>query len=164
FELVLQPQRLQVSIDLLASGNIDGNGRGRFGAVIYSRANQMNECVVMLSKAVSSELGVVPSLHDAQGSLATNVGREAVVRRDHAVGFVAKAFKSRTIEVVRRRQREQNARADRVHPGKVAENVLLPVPVPDSGELLVRIIGYLEEICTRRAHKPELIVRRGVED
>src|SRR6185437_7626892 len=82
---------------------------------------------------------------------------EPLVRR-------SKPFKSSAIEVVRRRKSEQNSRAHRVYPGKIAEDILLAVAIAYPGCLLIGIVRYLEIVSTGRAYKTELIIRRGSED
>src|SRR5262249_16684718 len=77
---------------------------------------------------------------------------------------IAHTFVGRAIEVVGRRKREDNAGADRMHPGEAAEDVLLTLAVACAIQLLLGIVWHLEEVCPRRADKPQLIGGRDVEN
>src|SRR6185437_4711041 len=61
-------------------------------------------------------------------------------------------------------QREQDSRTHGVHPGKVAEGILLAIAVANAERLLIGIVGHLKVICARRADKADLVVRRGIQD
>src|SRR5262249_46487212 len=120
--------------------------------------------IVMLRKAVEADLGVVSSLNDAQRSLSADIRRRSVVRGNHSAAGISHAFIGCAIEVIRRRQHEDDSGAQRAQPGKTSEDILLTLAIPNTQCLRFGCVGNLVAIGAGSADKTKLIVGRGIED
>src|SRR5262249_58312123 len=112
------PDRLKLTAHLLPR-------RTRINSVsVAISAGEGEQRVVMLVETVSACLGIMPAFHHAERSLPPGIGGSPVLRGHQALIGGAQAFKPGAIEMVRRRKLEQYARADGMHPGKIAEDIL----------------------------------------
>src|SRR6478672_6359080 len=109
-------------------------------------ARQAEQRIVMLGKAVKSNTRIVPTFHNAEGSLSSQIGRCAIIRGYQPLVGRSQPFKRGTIKVIRRRDRQQHSSTESVNPREVSKNVLLAFAVANAGSLQVTVIWYLKKI------------------
>src|SRR5581483_1670415 len=105
---------------------------------------------------------IVLTSHNTERNLSSSVIRGAVV--SGARHLVSSAFEGCAIEMIERRDGQDQTRRPGVNPGEVSKSVLLTFAATDQRCFLIRIIRHLVMILAHRTHEPELIRGGGIED
>src|SRR5437588_814264 len=116
----------------------------------------------MLRKRISPNFHIVTAFDYCDGSLATGIIRSAVGGGRWNVERTA--FKGCAVEMKQRRNGEDSGGVDGVHPGEIAEYILLALTVADSRRLRIRVIGHLVIIGACRSGKAQLVTGSHVEN
>ena len=105
----------------------------------------------------------MPRRDSGKGDLRSRILRPAVLRgADRSI--VGVAIVVGPVVVIKRRDREQQARLKRMDPGETGERIPLPLHVPNPCRLRVLVVWNLVIVAPERGDETELIVRVAVID
>src|SRR5882672_3839566 len=142
----------------------------RTGAV---SGHEAKECVVLLRESIEARARIVLATRDSKSHEATFIVRVMVIGRNDARIFAAGrqtwiraiiAVIGGAIPMVERRERNENARIDGVHPGEIPEDVPFALNIAHTDELLIGGVWNLKIVRTGRSDEAKLICRRRIKN
>src|SRR2546423_14212894 len=90
----------------------------------FIRCLQAEEMIVALVKAIEADFRSVPAGQRAEGDLRAGILRAAPLLWDHR-RVCAAADEVRAVEMIERRDRQQQTRTDRAHPREIHKGIAL---------------------------------------